>query len=157
MKNLPKGVKIAPSAVITGDVTLGQDVSVWHHATLRGDINAITIGDVSNIQDNVVIHVSYDASTQVGKGVTIGHSAIIHGCTIHDHALIGMGAIVLDKAMIESHVLIAAGSLVPPGKVCESGYLYMGSPVKKARALTDAEITMIHENAEHYITNKSQL
>ena len=157
MKNPASGLKIAPSAVITGDVTLGEDVSVWHHATLRGDINTITVGASSNIQDNVVVHVSYDAATKIGKGVTIGHSAIIHGCTIHDHALIGMGAIVLDKAVIESHVLIAAGSLVPPGKVCESGYLYVGSPVKKARALKDDEITMIHENADHYITNKSQL
>ena len=157
MKNHAEGVKIAPSAVVTGDVTLGQNVSVWHHATLRGDINSISIGDDSNVQDNVVIHVSYDAKTTVGQGVTIGHSAIIHGCTIDDHALIGMGAIVLDKAVIKTHVLIAAGSLVPPGKVCESGYLYMGSPVKKTRPLTDAEITMIHENANHYITNKSQL
>lgn len=157
MKKPASGLKIAPSAVITGDVILGEDVSVWHHATLRGDINTITVGEASNIQDNVVVHVSYDAATHIGKGVTIGHSAVIHGCTIQDHALIGMGAIVLDKAVIETHVLIAAGSLVPPGKVCESGYLYMGSPVKKARPLTDDEITMIHENAEHYITNKSQL
>lgn len=151
------GVKIAPSAVITGDVFLGENVSIWHHATLRGDINEIRIGEGSNIQDNVVIHVSYDQKTTIGKRVTIGHSAVIHGCEIKDDSLIGMGAIVLDGAVVDSFVLVGAGSLVPPDKHLESGYLYLGSPVKKVRPLTDVEKTMIIENAKHYLINKSQL
>jgi carbonic anhydrase/acetyltransferase-like protein (isoleucine patch superfamily) len=158
MANLKeKGIKIAPSAVVTGQVFLGRDVSIWHHATLRGDINEIHIGEGTNIQDNVVVHVSYDQKTIIGKRVTIGHSAIIHGCHIHDDSLIGMGAIVLDGAIIEPFVLVGAGSLVAPNKHLESGFLYLGSPVKKIRSLTDEEKTMILENANHYLENKSQL
>jgi len=104
-----------------------------------------------------VVHVSYDQKTIIGKRVTIGHSAIIHGCYIHDDSLIGMGAIVLDGAIIEPFVLVGAGSLVPPNKHLESGFLYLGSPVKKIRPLTDEEKTMILENANHYLENKSQL
>ena len=152
-----KGLKIAPSAVVTGQVFLGENVSIWHHATLRGDINEIHIGDDTNIQDNVVIHVSYDKKTVIGKRVTIGHSAIIHGCEIKDDSLIGIGAIILDGAIIEPFVLIGAGSLVPPNKHCESGFLYLGSPVKKIRPLSDEEKTMILENANHYLINKAQL
>jgi carbonic anhydrase/acetyltransferase-like protein (isoleucine patch superfamily) len=155
--NEEKGIRIAPSAVVVGDVFMGNDVSIWHHATLRADINTITLGEGTNIQDNCVIHVSYDAATVVGDFVTVGHSAILHGCTIHDHVIIGMGAIVLDKAIIHSNVIVAAGSVVAPGKVLESGYLYMGSPAVQKRPLTEDEMTMIKENAEHYIINKSQL
>jgi carbonic anhydrase/acetyltransferase-like protein (isoleucine patch superfamily) len=155
--NEEKGIKIAPSAVVVGDVLIGHDVSIWHHATLRGDINSITLGQGTNIQDNCVIHVSYDAPTWVGNQVTVGHSALLHGCTIHDHVIIGMGAIVLDKAIIHSNVIVAAGSVVAPGKVLESGFLYMGSPALQKRALSPEELTMIKENAEHYISNKSQL
>ena len=152
-----KGIKIAPSAVVVGNVNIAADVSIWHHATLRGDINSITLGQGTNIQDNCVIHVSYDAPTVVGDYVTVGHSAILHGCTIHDHVIIGMGAIVLDKAVIESFVIVAAGSVVAPGKVLTSGYLYMGSPAIQKRLLTQEELTMIKDNADHYISNKSQL
>jgi carbonic anhydrase/acetyltransferase-like protein (isoleucine patch superfamily) len=119
-ENIPLSVKIAPSAVVVGDVRLSEDVSIWHH-------------------------------------VTVGHSAIIHGCQIDDHVIIGMGAIVLDKAHIHSNVIVAAGSVVAPGKTLESGYLYMGSPAIQKRPLTAEEFTMIKENAAHYITNKSQL
>lgn len=157
VSNEEKGIKIAPTAVVVGDVFLSEDVSIWHHATLRGDINTITLGPGTNIQDNCVIHVSYDAPTLVGKHVTVGHSALLHGCTIHDYVIIGMGAIVLDKAVIHSNVIVAAGSVVAPGKVLESGYLYMGSPAIQKRALTPEELTMIKENADHYISNKSQL
>ena len=152
-----KGIKIAPSAVVVGDVDIAEDVSIWHHATLRGDINTITLGKGTNIQDNCVVHVSYDAATVVGDYVTVGHSAILHGCTIHDHVIIGLGAIVLDKAVIESNVIVAAGSVVAPGKVLTSGYLYMGSPAIQKRLLTQEELTMIKDNADHYISNKSQL
>ncbi len=156
-ENIPLSVKIAPSAVVVGDVRLHEDVSIWHHATIRGDINYIAIGKGSNIQDNVVVHVSYDAPTTIGAYVTVGHSAIIHGCQIDDHVIIGMGAIVLDKAHINAHVVVAAGSVVAPGKTLESGYLYMGSPAIQKRPLTDEEFTMIKENAAHYISNKSHL
>jgi carbonic anhydrase/acetyltransferase-like protein (isoleucine patch superfamily) len=101
--------------------------------------------------------VSYDAPTTIGAYVTVGHSAIIHGCQIDDHVIIGMGAIVLDKAHINAHVIVAAGSVVAPGKTLESGYLYMGSPAIQKRPLTDEEFTMIKENAAHYISNKSHL
>jgi len=145
-------VFVAPSADLIGDVTIGPKSSIWFNVTIRGDVNWIEIGAQSNVQDNSCIHVMHETGpTKIGDEVTIGHNAMIHGCTIHDRALIGIHATVLDEAVISSDVIIAAGSLVPPGKELESGYMYMGSPVKKVRKLTDDERASIPQYAEHYV------
>lgn len=147
-----ESVFIAPSADIIGDVTIGAESSVWFNVTIRGDVNKITIGHRSNVQDNSSIHVmNQDGPTIIGDEVTIGHNAMVHGCTIHDRVLVGIHATVLDKAIIESDVIIAAGSLVPPGKRLESGYLYMGSPIKKVRKLSVEEIRSIGKYASNYV------
>ncbi|MEX2600826.1 MAG: gamma carbonic anhydrase family protein [Balneolaceae bacterium] len=148
-----ESVFVAPSADLIGDVTLGSESSVWFHTTLRGDVHWIEIGERSNIQDHTCIHVTNrTCPTRIGSQVTVGHSAMIHGCTIHDRVLIGIGSVILDRAVIPSDVMIAAGSLVPPGKDLESGYLYMGSPAKKSRELTDEEIRSIVDNSDRYVT-----
>lgn len=145
-------VFIAPSADLIGDVSLGKESSVWFNVTIRGDVNWIEIGARSNVQDNTCIHVmNQTGPTKIGNEVTIGHSAMIHGCTIHDRVLIGIHATVLDEAVIESDVILAAGSLVPPGKLLESGYMYMGSPVKQIRELTKEERASIPKYAENYV------
>src|SRR6056297_966774 len=147
-----ESVFVAPSADVIGDVTIGEESSVWFNVTIRGDVNWIKIGDRSNIQDNSCIHVmNQTGPTEIGNEVTIGHNAMVHGCTIHDRALIGIHATVLDEAVIESDVIVAAGTLVPPGKVLESGYMYMGSPAKKHRKLTDEEIESIQSSAKNYV------
>jgi carbonic anhydrase/acetyltransferase-like protein (isoleucine patch superfamily) len=143
---------IAPSADIIGDVTLGEEASVWFNTTIRGDVNWISIGRRSNVQDNCCIHVTNQTCpTEIGDEVTIGHGAVIHGCTIRDRVLIGMNAVVLDKAIIEEDVIIAAGSLVPPGKTMPSGHLCMGSPCKPVRPLTSEEIASIRQYSDNYV------
>lgn len=143
---------IAPSADIIGDVVLGSETSVWFNVTIRGDVNYIRIGNRSNVQDNTCIHVmNTDGPTIIGNEVTIGHNAMIHGCTIHDRVLVGIHATVLDKAVVQSDVIIAAGTLVPPGKTLESGWLYMGNPARQARRLTDDEIVGIRKYADNYV------
>jgi carbonic anhydrase/acetyltransferase-like protein (isoleucine patch superfamily) len=147
-----ESVFVAPSADIIGDVTIGKDSSVWFNSTIRGDVNWIEIGERSNIQDNASIHVmNQTGPTKIGNDVTIGHNAMVHGCTIHDRVLIGIHATILDEAVIESDVIVAAGTLVPPGKVLESGYMYMGSPAKKHRKLTDEEVESIQKSADNYV------
>lgn len=150
--DFPESVFVAPSADLIGDVTIGEESSVWFNVTIRGDVNWIKVGDRSNIQDNTCIHVmNRTGPTEIGNEVTIGHNAMIHGCTIHDRVLIGIHATVLDEAIIETEVMVAAGSLVPPGKRLESGYLYMGSPVEKKRELSDEEIASTKEHSDHYV------
>ena len=150
------------SAVVIGKCVLGEDVGIWPNATLRGDVNDIEIGARSNIQDGSVVHTTHESEVskgskcRVGKDVTVGHNAVLHGCIIEDECLIGMGAVVLDNAVVKKHVLIGANSLVPPGKVLESGYLYVGSPVKQARPLTDKEIAFFKYSAEHYVKLKNE-
>ncbi len=145
-------VFVAPSADIIGDVTLGKESSVWFNVTIRGDVNYIKIGDQSNVQDNVCIHVmNQTGPTIIGNEVTIGHGAVVHGCTINDRVLIGINATILDKVVIEPDVIVAAGSLVPPGKTLESGYMYMGSPAKKVRKLTEEELASIPKYAANYV------
>lgn len=155
LKKSPKfdeSVFVAPSADIIGDVILGSDSSVWFNSTIRGDVNFIRIGDRTNIQDNASIHVmNKTGPTHIGNDVTIGHNSMIHGCTIADRALIGIHATILDEAVIPSDVIVAAGTLVPPGKELESGFLYMGSPAKKVRKLSDAEILSIMQSAKNYV------
>ncbi len=142
----------APSADIIGDVTIGAQSSVWFNTTIRGDVNWIEIGERSNVQDNTCIHVMHDTGpTKIGSEVTIGHNAMVHGCTIGDRVLIGIHATVLDEAIIPSDIIIAAGSLVPPGKKLTSGFMYMGSPAKKARKLTEDELASIPQYAANYV------
>ncbi|MCL6264336.1 gamma carbonic anhydrase family protein [Craterilacuibacter sp. RT1T] len=149
---------VDPAAVVIGEVTLEKDASVWPYAVIRGDVNSITIGEGSNVQDFAMLHVSHKKASDplgaplvIGKHVTIGHHVTLHGCTIDDEVLVGIGSIVLDRAHIEKHVLVGAGSLVPPGKRLESGYLYLGNPVKKVRALSSDEIAYFKYSAEHYV------
>ena len=143
---------VVESAEIIGDVTIGEESSAWYNVTIRGDVNLIAIGDRSNVQDNVCIHVmNQTGPTLIGNEVTIGHGAVIHGCTIHDRVLIGINATVLDKVIVKSDVIIAAGALVPPNKTLESGYLYMGAPAKAARKLSDVEIASIRKYSQNYV------
>ena len=141
---------------------LGDDVSVWPGTVIRGDINSIRIGAGTNVQDLSVLHVSHKSSWDpagapliIGSNVTIGHNVILHGCTIEDECLIGMGSIVMDKVLVQKHVMLGAGSLVPEGKVLESGYLYLGSPARKLRKLTEKELAHFMYSAEHYIKLKN--
>ena len=159
---LDDGVYVHPSAQVIGDATLGAQASVWCNAVIRADVNHIRIGTGSNIQDFAMCHVSHKNEKKplgspliIGDYVTIAHSVILHGCTIGDETLIGMGTIVMDDVVIERHVMVGAGSLVPPGKRLESGFLYMGRPVEKVRALTAAEIVHLRYSAEHYIRLKN--
>ena len=159
---LADGVYIHPAAQLIGDVTLGVDVSVWPGTVIRGDVNRIVIGRGSNIQDLSVLHVSHKSTWDpggspllIGERVTVGHKVILHGCEIGDACLIGMGAIVMDKVVVEPRVLIGAGSLVPEGKRLESGYLYLGSPVRRVRALTSAELEHFDYSAQQYIHLKN--
>lgn len=157
------GVFIHRSATIIGDVEIGKDSSVWPGAVIRGDVNAIRIGEGSNIQDLSTLHVSHRSSWDragapltIGSRVTVGHQVVLHGCTLEDECLIGMGSIIMDKAVVKTHVLLAAGSLVPEGKVLESGYLYIGRPAKPARLLSDEELAHFQYSAHHYIKLKNQ-
>ena len=158
---LAERVYLHESAQVIGQVTLGADSSVWCNAVLRGDVNTITIGRCSNIQDLTMGHVSHKSTQKpdgspllIGDYVTVGHSVILHGCRIGNECLIGMGSIIMDDVVLADRVMIGAGSLVPPGKTLESGFLYVGRPAEKVRALTDAEITYLRYSAEHYVRVK---
>ena len=155
-------VYVHASAQIIGNVTIGNDSSVWCNAVLRGDVNRIVIGKGTNVQDLTMGHVSHKTPNKpegsplvIGDYVTVGHSVVLHGCTIGNECLIGMGTIILDDVVIPDHVMIGAGSLVPPGKTLESGMLYVGRPVKPVRALTPEEIAHLRYSAEHYVELKN--
>ncbi len=154
---IPKSAWIHETAVVIGDVTLGESVSVWPTAVLRGDVHRIEVGDRSNIQDGVIVHVAHKGPYQsgypalIGQDVTVGHRAVIHACTVGDRVLVGMGAIILDGAVVEDEVIIGANTLVPPGKYIESGYLYLGSPAKAVRPITDTEREQLTYSAGHYV------
>jgi len=147
-----------PRCLVIGDVHIGADSSIWPGVVVRGDINRIRIGSQTNIQDGCVLHNSHDGPFMpggspllIGDQVTVGHKAILHGCEIGSACLIGMGAIVMDKAVIETGVMVGAGSLVPPGKRLASGYLYTGSPVRQARPLNDREKEYFAYSANYYV------
>lgn len=142
---------IAPTAALIGDVTIEQDVTIWFNTTIRGDLAPIFIGRGTNIQENVVIHVDKEVPTSIGEYVTVGHSAVVHGCNVENGALIGIGATLLDNCTIGEYSLVAAGSLVPPNKKFPPRSLIMGSPAKVVRELSDQEILGLKENAETYI------
>ena len=155
---LPDGGRywVAPNATLVGKVTLKTDASVWFGAVLRGDNERITIGARSNVQENSVMHTDMGFPLDIGEDVTIGHMAMLHGCTVGNRVLIGIGAVVLDGAVIEDEVVVAAGSLVPPGKTLESGYLYVGSPCKQARALSEKEKAFFSYSAGNYVSLKNE-
>ncbi|HUK91845.1 MAG TPA: gamma carbonic anhydrase family protein [Blastocatellia bacterium] len=143
---------VETSAQVIGDVSLGDRASVWFNCVIRADVNHVRVGHNTNVQDGVVIHVTHDQfPTIIGDCVTIGHSAVVHGCTVGGHSLIGIGAIVLDGAVIEEYSLVAAGSLVAPGTVIPARSLAMGSPARVRRPLTDQELLRIEESWKHYV------
>jgi len=145
-------VFVADGARVIGDVTIGRDASVWYNAVIRGDLNSVTIGERSNIQDGCVLHVAEDpCEIRIGHDVTVGHGAIVHGCTLSDFCLIGMGAVVLDRAVIASYTLVGAGTLVKENAHFPGGVLVVGVPGKVARTLTEEERGMIEESARHYM------
>ncbi|CAN5262984.1 gamma carbonic anhydrase family protein [soil metagenome] len=143
---------IAENATIVGDVVMGDNCSVWFNTVIRGDVHYIKIGNNTNIQDGAVIHCTYlHAPTNIGNDVSIGHNALVHGCTLHNNVLIGMGAIVMDHAVVEPFVIIAAGAIVLERTICESGYLYAGIPAKKIKPLTDEQRKMLKRLPNNYI------
>lgn len=143
---------IAPNATIVGEVSMGRECTVWFNAVIRGDVNAIEIGDKTNIQDNAVIHCTYQkAKTIIGSNVSIGHTAIVHGCTIEDNVLVGMGAIIMDHAVIKSGAIIAAGAVVLEGTVVEEGTIYAGVPAKKVKLVQGDTQEMISRIAYNYV------
>ena len=151
------------TALVLGEVKIGENSSIWPLTVIRGDVNRIEIGNNTNIQDNSVLHVTHDGpynpggfDLKVGNNVTVGHRVILHGCHINDSCLIGMGATIMDGAVIESHNLIGAGSLVTPNKHLESGYLWMDSPIRKVRKLSDEELESIEYSAVYYVKLKNQ-
>lgn len=150
MKNIAEWVYIAEGAKIIGDVTIGEDSSVWYNAVIRGDSNSIVIGENTNVQDNAVLHTSHSHALTIGDNVTIGHGAIVHGCTVGNNVLIGMGAIILDGAVIEDNCIIGAGALVTQKKVVPAGTLALGNPAKVARELKEEEKDSILKNADEY-------
>lgn len=150
MRNIAEWVFLAEGCQVIGDVEIGESSSVWYNAVIRGDSNKVVIGENTNIQDNAVLHVSNDAPLVIGDNVTVGHGAILHGCTIGNNVLIGMGAIVLDGAVIEDNCMIGAGTLVTQNKVIPEGYLALGSPVKLIRTLIEEEKESILKNANRY-------
>lgn len=156
-------VFVDPSAVVLGDVVLGDDSSVWPLVSVRGDMHRIRIGARTSVQDNSVLHITHAGPYNpdgfpllIGDDVTIGHLAMLHGCTIGNRVLIGMGSMVMDGAVIEDDVVLGAGSLVPPGKTLASGYLYVGRPAKQVRPLTDKELAFFTYTAANYVRLKDQ-
>jgi len=143
---------LAENATITGDVIMGDDCSVWFNAVIRGDVNSIRIGNKVNIQDGAIIHCTYQrAQTEIGNFVSIGHNAIVHGCTLNDHVLIGMGAIVMDHAVVQPYTIIGAGALVPENMVCESGFIYAGLPAKKIKVISEEQRKLLDELPDRYV------
>lgn len=156
-------VFIDESAVVIGDVEIGEDSSIWPGAIVRGDMHSIRIGARTSIQDNSVLHITHASDFNeggwplvIGDDVTVGHMACLHGCTVGSRVLVGIGAIVLDGAVLENEVVVGAGALVPPGKRLESGYLYIGSPCKQARPLKEEEKRFFRYSAQNYVKLKDQ-
>ena len=155
MPTIPESVFVAPNATIVGDVVMGEECSIWFNAVLRGDVNSIRMGDRVNIQDGACIHCTYGrTTTTLGNNVSVGHNAIVHGCTVEDNVLIGMGAIVMDNVHIGSNTIIAAGAVVLEGTQVPAGCIFAGVPAKKVKdisvALTEGEIDRIADNYVMY-------
>lgn len=149
---IPESCFLAENATITGDVTMGEECSVWYNAVIRGDVNSIEIGNKVNIQDGAVIHCTYKkAATKIGNSVSIGHNAIVHGCTLEDEVLIGMGAIVMDHAVVSSGSIVAAGAVVTAGTKIEPNSIYAGTPAKRIASTSNEHKSLIKRTAENYI------
>ncbi len=147
-----KGAFVAVSANVIGAVTIGSKSSVWYNCVLRGDVSYINIGERSNIQDGTIIHVDrHDIPTIIGDGVTVGHKCLLHACTLKSNCFVGMGSTVMDRAIIEEYAMVAAGSLVTPGKIVRSGEIWAGTPAKLFRKMTDEEIEYISVSADNYV------
>ena len=154
--DIAKDCFIAENATIVGDVVLGENCSVWFNAVIRGDVNAIRIGSYTNIQDGAVIHCTYKtAATIIGSHVNIGHCALVHGCTLNDFVLVGMGAIVMDNAVVEPYCIIAAGAVVLENMRCESGYIYAGVPAKRIKPITVEHKKLLEELPDRYVMYSS--
>ena len=161
---LGEGTYVDEAATVIGDVVLGDDVSIWPGTVVRGDVNYIRIGARTNVQDGTIIHVTHDGpygkpggfATVIGEDVTIGHAAVIHACVIEDACLIGMGATVLDGALIRKNGFVGAGAVIPPGKIVESGELWLGNPAKCVRRLSEKEIEQLYYSAKHYVRLKDK-
>lgn len=160
---LGQRVYVDPAATVIGDVWLGDDVSVWPGAVIRGDVHQIRVGARSNIQDGAVLHVTHDGpftpgghACLVGEDVTVGHGALVHACTLEDACLIGMHATVLDGAIVRRHAMVAAGALVPPGKVVGEGELWLGNPARRVRKLDAEAIRQLDYSAAHYVRLKNR-
>ena len=146
-----KNCFLAENSTVIGDVVMGDDCSLWFKAVVRGDVNSIRVGKKVNIQDAAIIHCTYQyAKTEIGDFVSIGHRAIVHGCTLKDHVLIGMGAIVMDHAVVEPYAIIGAGALVPENMVCESGFIYAGVPAKTIKPISAEQRKWLDELPDRY-------
>lgn len=154
---IDKNAVVAKGAIVLGDVTMESDSSVWYNAVVRGDINSIRIGEGSNVQDNAVLHVDREFPLTIGRQVTVGHGAVLHGCTIEDQALIGMGAIILNGAVVGKGSIVAAGALVTQNMLIPAGSLVMGSPAKIRREVTAEELQASIQNAENYIRESKEV
>ena len=160
---LGKRVYVDPLAAVIGDVVLGDDVSVWPGAVVRGDMHFIRVGDRSNVQDNAVLHITHDSDYNpggwplvIGDDVVIGHGGILHGCRVGNRVLVGIGAIVNDGAVVDDEVIIGAGCVVPPGKTLASGFVYVGNPCRELRPLTDQELRFFAYSAANYVKLKNE-
>lgn len=154
---IPKSCFIEGTAVVIGDVVMGEQCSVWFNAVIRGDVNYIRIGDRTNVQDLCMLHVTHDTHPLIiGSGVTIGHNVVLHGCTIQDRVLVGMGAIIMDGAVIGEDSVVGAGALVVEGTVVPPKSLILGSPAKVKRPVTEKELAWINESAENYVRYAGQ-
>lgn len=156
MENKKDSIVICPGAQVIGDVELGENVSIWHGAVLRGDTDSITIGDNSNVQDNCVVHCTKDFPVEIGKNVSVGHGAVVHGCKLDDNVLIGMNATVLNGAHISKNSIVGAGAVVSEGKEFPEGSLILGVPAKAVKEVTPEQIEMIQNNAENYVKLSKQ-
>jgi carbonic anhydrase/acetyltransferase-like protein (isoleucine patch superfamily) len=159
----PNSVYIDSSAVVIGDVIMAEDVSIWPTTVIRGDVHSIRIGAGTNVQDGCVLHVSHAGKyapegypLTIGTGVTIGHRAVVHACSVGDYCLIGAGAVIMDGAVLEDYVILGAGALVPPGKKLLGSFLYVGSPAKQIRPLTEGEKEFLIYSYQHYIHLKDE-
>lgn len=146
---------IAPNGTVVGQVIMGHSCTVWFNAVVRGDVHSITMGNEVNIQDGAIIHCTYQkAATVIGNRVSIAHNAIVHGCTIHDRVLVGMGAIVMDHAIVQTEVIIGAGAVVPQNAVLESGWIYAGTPARKLKPISEEQMEIFDRTALNYVMYK---
>ena len=152
MPTIDDSAYISENVIVAGEVRIGANASIWFGSVVRGDVAPITIGENTNVQDGTIKHTSrFDGPTNIGSNVTIGHRAVIHACTVHDYGFIGMGSIIMDKAVVESYGFVASGALIAPGKVVKSRELWAGVPAKFVRVLSDEEVAHIIDSAVHYI------